>query len=105
MPADRTSRNADTLPATGTFWRAWPDNAAPSDDFRTKAEARAYCVRNGGGAIRKFRHHSNGLSTDMDVIEIPDIWHDDEGVWRQIGGVLHGPFETEAEAEAVSREA
>lgn len=30
-----------------------------------------------------------------------DIWHDDEGVWRQIGGDVLGPFATEAEAEAI----
>ncbi len=30
----------------------------------------------------------------------PDIWHDDEGVWRRIGPHTHGPFDSEGDAVA-----
>lgn len=28
-----------------------------------------------------------------------DIWHDDDGIWRQIGPQVYGPFATEHDAE------
>jgi hypothetical protein len=65
-------RNADTFVPTGMFWRAWPYFAG-MDDFKTKAEAKRYCERNGGGGIQKMRYSRRGTSTvsSMDTIEIP----------------------------------
>lgn len=34
-----------------------------------------------------------------------DIWHDDEGVWAQVGPDTLGPFASEAEAEAAAKQA
>jgi len=56
-------KSADTFVATGWFWRAWPD-FAEQDDFKLKSEARAYCARNGGGAMRKIRYLGDGPSTE-----------------------------------------
>jgi len=57
---------------TPTFWRAWPLLVA-SDDFDTKSEARWYCERNGGGAIRKLRWISDYVTeSSTDSIEIPE---------------------------------
>ena len=56
---------------TPTFWRAWPLLGA-SDDFDTKSEARQYCERNGGGAIRKMRWIGEHISSSTDSIEIPE---------------------------------
>jgi len=34
----------------------------------------------------------------MDATNL-DIWHDDNGIWKQIDSQTYGPFETETEAE------
>jgi hypothetical protein len=36
----------------------------------------------------------------LGLTNVSDIWHDDDGVWRQIGPQTFGPFATEREAEA-----
>lgn len=64
-------RNADTFVPTGWFWRAWPENEKPVDDFKTKAEACAYCKRNRGGGVQRMRYRSsNVMESRMDTIEI-----------------------------------
>jgi hypothetical protein len=72
-----------------------PDNFEAHSGGRSAEEAVAEVVQAG----LDYESYGFAFTVNKATDEGLDIWHDDEGIWRQIDGQTYGPFATEKEAE------